>query len=76
MIGLFNVSKTFGDIKDRLVRLKSPLTVLAVGISANSITCWGLILHYKLRTLDKPVGFLILKPSGVQFAEVSFQDYT
>ena len=30
-------------------------------------------LHWKLRTLDKPFGFL--KPSGVRFAEVSFRNY-
>ena len=29
----------------------------------------------KLRTLDKPFGFLVLKPSGVRFAEVSFRNY-
>ena len=32
-------------------------------------------LQLKLRTLDKPFGFLVLKPSGVRFAEVSFQNY-
>ena len=28
-----------------------------------------------MRTLDKPFGFLILKPSGVRFADVSFRNY-
>ena len=32
-------------------------------------------LQWKLRTLDKPFGFLVLKPSGVRFAEVSFRNY-
>ena len=27
------------------------------------------------RSLDKPFGFLVLKPSGVRFAEVSFRNY-
>ena len=31
--------------------------------------------QWKLRTLDKPLGFLVLKPSGVRFAEVSFRNY-
>ena len=26
----------------------------------------------KLRTLDKPFGFLVLKPSGVRFEEILF----
>ena len=32
-------------------------------------------LQWKLRTLDKPFGFLVLKPSGVRLAEVSFRNY-
>ena len=32
-------------------------------------------LQWKLRTLDKPFGFLVLKSSGVRFAEVSFRNY-
>ena len=32
-------------------------------------------LQWKLRTFDKPFGFLVLKPSGVRFAEVSFRNY-
>ena len=32
-------------------------------------------LQWKLTTLDKPIGFLVLKPSGVRFAEVSFLKY-
>ena len=31
--------------------------------------------RWKLRTLDKPFGFLVLKPSGVRFAEVSFRNH-
>ena len=32
-------------------------------------------LEWNLRTLDKPFGFLVLKPSGVRFAEVSFRNH-
>ena len=32
-------------------------------------------LQWKLRTLDKPFDFFVLKPSGVRFAEVSFRNY-
>ena len=28
-----------------------------------------------VRTLDKPFGFLVLKPSEVRFADVSFRNY-
>ena len=35
----------------------------------------GLGLQWKLRTLDKPFGFLVFKPYGVRFAEVSFRNY-
>ena len=59
-----------GDIKERLERLESPLTLLAWGVSAISGSRLG--LDWKLRTLDKPFGFLVLKPSAVRFAEVSF----
>ena len=31
-------------------------------------------LQWKLRTVDKPSGFLVLKSSGVRFAEVSFRN--
>ena len=47
--------------------------MLAWGVSAISGIRLG--LHWKLRTLDKPFGFLVLKPSGVRFAEVSFRNY-
>ena len=33
------------------------------------------LYRVKLRTLDKPIGFLVLKPSGVRFAQVSFRNY-
>ena len=32
-------------------------------------------LQWKLRTRDKPFGFLVIKPSGVRFAKVSFRNY-
>ena len=32
-------------------------------------------LQWKLRTLDKPFGFLVIKPSGVRFAEVSLRNH-
>ena len=32
-------------------------------------------LQWKLRTLDRQFRFLVLKPSGVRFAEVSFRNY-
>ena len=54
-------------------RLESPLPVLALGVSAISQIRLG--LHWKLRTLDKPYGFLVIKPSGVRFADVSFRNY-
>ena len=31
--------------------------------------------QWKWRTLDNPFGFLVFKPSGVRFAEVSFRNY-
>ena len=60
--------KNFGDVEGQLERLESPLPVLAWGVSA--ILGIRLGLHWKLRTLDKPLGFLVLKPPGVRFAEV------
>ena len=47
--------------------------MLAWGDSAISGIRSG--LRWKLRTLDKPFRFLVLKPSGVRFAEVSFRNY-
>ena len=35
---------------------------------------FGIRLQWKLRTLDKPFGFLVLKQSGVRFAEGSFRN--
>ena len=32
-------------------------------------------LPWKLRTLDKPFGFLVRTTFGVKFAEISFQNY-
>ena len=32
-------------------------------------------LQWKLRILDKPFGFLVLKPSGVRFMEGLFRNY-
>ena len=58
------------DIKVRLDGLKLPLPVLAWGVPGIRLG-----LHWKLRTLGKPFGFLVLKPSGVRFAEVSFRNY-
>ena len=54
------VCLSLGDIKERL---ESPLPVLAWGFSA--ILGIRLGLHWTFRTLDKPFGFLVLKPSGV-----------
>ena len=43
--------------------LKSPLPVVAWGVSATSGIRLG--LHWKLRILETPFGFLVLKPSLV-----------
>ena len=54
---------------ERPERLQLPLPVLAIsGIR--------LRLHLKLRTLDKPFGFLVLKLSGVRLTKVSSINYT
>ena len=41
----------------------------------SSISGIRLGLHWKLRPLDTPFGFLVLEPSGVRFTEVSFRNY-
>ena len=55
-----------GDIQEQLERRESPLPVLAWDVSAISGIRLG--LQWKLRTLDRSFGFLVLKPSGVRFA--------
>ena len=61
--------KKLGDIKARLERLESPLPVYL----GNSI---GITVEIEDSISHLPFGFLVLKPSGVQFAEVTFQNYT
>ena len=66
--------KTVGPVSDKIW-----------GTSKNDWSGWNrhyqcisgirLGLQWKLRTLDKPFGFLVLKPSGVRFVEVSFRNY-
>ena len=56
------LSKKVLGAKERPMRLKSPLSVLAWGVSAISGISAG--LHWALRTLDKPFGFFVLKPAG------------
>ena len=46
-----------------------PITMLAWGVSAVSGCSLGCL--EKLRTLDKPFGFLVLKPSGTRPTGVS-----
>ena len=48
--------------------------MLARGVSVFRELDWH-NLHWKLRSLDKPVDFLVLKSSRVRFAEVSFRNY-
>ena len=57
------VCKNLGDIKERLRGWNRHYQCIS-GIRLG--------LQWKLRTLDKPFGFLVLKLSGVRFAEVSY----
>ena len=58
--------KNLADIKERLERLESPLPVY-------SISGIRLGLQWKLRTLDKPFGFLVLKPSWGYMAGIEIR---
>ena len=60
------VWQNLGDIKERLERLESSLPVYF----GNQLD-WDYSGNWRL---DKPFGFLVVKPSGARFAEVSFRN--
>ena len=57
-----------GVIKERLERLQSSRTMLALGVSVRSGIRFG--FQWKLGTLDKPCSFIVLMPSREMLSDL------